>query len=315
MRTFKSFFVEFKHALRADFSCFAQTYEAVYRVFLENKANEIIQLTVALPLPIGAKSFVLAPHKAEVKVEPKFGNMYAVWSLTLPPQKSTEIYAQCVVECFPKIKKGEQKSLANEYTKDARYALYTESNRFISAKNPKVLELVERIAKTEKSPCKIAQHIHEYLVNTLAYGNPIQRLYSCEDALEKSAVDCGGFAALFASLCIAQGIPARIVSGFWAGYEKNAMHAWAEALLPNGAWISADPSVEQLRNCGRTSKRGGFGFAGSDRIALSRGCDFDIEIGGKTVKVDILQNPIMHFPEADDGSVDVKHEFLTRRVL
>jgi transglutaminase-like putative cysteine protease len=91
------------------------------------------------------------------------------------------------------------------------------------------------------------------------------------------------------------------------------MHAWAEALLPNGAWISADPSVEQLRKLGRTSKRGGFGFVGSDRIALSRGCDFDLEMGGKTLRVDILQNPIVH-SSGGEGSVAVKHEFLTRRI-
>ena len=314
MRSFKSSFLGFKQKFLADFSCLPQKYEVVYRVFLENKVNESIAVEVALPLPIGVKSFVLAPHKAEVKVEPKLGNTYAVWSLELPPKESTALHAKCIADCFPQAKKCENNITADEYHKDALYKLYSKSNRFISPNNAKVRELAKRIVKIEKTPCKIAKNIHEYLMNTLAYGNPIQGLYSCEDALEKSAVDCGGFSVLFASLCIASGIPARIVFGFWAGYKINTMHAWVEAMLPNGTWISADPSVEHLRKLGRTSKRGSFGFVGSDRIALSHGCDFDIEIGDKTVRVDILQNPIV-YSSAGDCSVEVKYEFLTQRLL
>jgi transglutaminase-like putative cysteine protease len=94
-----------------------------------------------------------------------------------------------------------------------------------------------------------------------------------------------------------------VVSGFWLSpsisYKLKAksspqMHAWLAILLPDGRWIPADPSVEQLRRLGRSRKIGVLGEVGSDRVEMSVGCDFDLQINNATIRTDILQTPIIH---------------------
>ncbi len=88
-------------------------------------------------------------------------------------------------------------------------------------------------------------------------------------------------------------IPARIVAGFWVGYNKNTMHAWCEYMLPDKTWIPIDASVYQLYKQQRSYKFGGNGYVGSDRIVVSENSDFDISINDKrSINVRILQTPI-----------------------
>jgi transglutaminase-like putative cysteine protease len=129
---------------------------------------------------------------------------------------------------------------------------------------------------------------------------PINRL---TDQLINRPVDCGGYDTLLISLLNASGVPACVVSGFWLspviGHMSDvicppSMHAWLAILLPDGKWIPADPSVEQLRWLGRSRKIGALGEVGSDRLVMSVGCDFDLQINNTTIRTDILQTPIIH---------------------
>ncbi len=144
-----------------------------------------------------------------------------------------------------------------------------------------------------------ANCLNDKVVEQLNYGNPIPGLYTANQALSLGKVDCGGFDSLLAGLLMKQGIKARVVSGFWAGYEQNTMHAWLEALLPDGRWVPMDPSVQHLAEQGRTKKSGGFGYLGSDRIVFSHGCCLPFIVNGQEIKVDLLQHPYLlpHDPD------------------
>ena len=144
-----------------------------------------------------------------------------------------------------------------------------------------------------------------FVMSHLEYGNPIEGLYSASQAREKITVDCGGFDTLLQEELAKHGIESRIVSGFW---ESGKMHAWLEIKVGEN-WIPADPSMEQLRRDRRTKKSGELGFVGSDRIALSVGSFFEIEIGVARYPVDILQNPLI-IPE--EGITYEKHFYCTR---
>jgi hypothetical protein len=137
-------------------------------------------------------------------------------------------------------------------------------------------------------------------------------LYSVTKALRLKTVDCGGYDTLFASICLALGIPARIVAGYWLGYKQNLMHAWLELQLPNGQWLPADPSVEALRKVGRSKKIGGLGKIGSDRIAFSYGCDIKL-FEYKNVVVDILQVPFI-LPETEQRKVKISNNLISEIV-
>ena len=150
-----------------------------------------------------------------------------------------------------------------------------------------------------------AQEINERVIKKLEYGNPIEGLYSAEEALEKKIVDCGGFATLFVAWCQKEGIPARIVAGFWAGYPtkvfsgffarapQNLMHAWAEFEIEKDVWIPVDPATEKLVRAGREFRSGEFGFVGSDHITFSHGSNIPIQIDKKEMRIPIFQNPFI----------------------
>lgn len=149
--------------------------------------------------------------------------------------------------------------------------------------------------KYEKTiPPEITQ-ANEFVISYLTYGNPIDGLYTADEAREKRVVDCGGFDTLLQDELKKRGIESKIVAGFWAGYEVNGMHAWLEI-----ADIPADPSIEYLRRQGRTKKSGRLGFVGGDRIAFSTW-----HPGEK-----FLQNPFLE--EQDSDIFYEKHFYCTR---
>ncbi len=141
--------------------------------------------------------------------------------------------------------------------------------------------------------------LNDKVVEKLDYGNPIPGLYTALQALSLEKVDCGGFDSLLGALAFHNGMEARIVSGFWAGYDTSAMHAWLEVKLPDGRVVPLDPSVEHLAKQGRTKKSGAFGYLGSDRIVFSFGCCLPFIINGQEIKIDLLQHPYLlpHDPD------------------
>ncbi len=146
---------------------------------------------------------------------------------------------------------------------------------------------------SKNNDLEIVKCLNNKVIASLEYGNPIPNLYTANQALTLNKIDCGGFDSLLASLLNKNGFKARIVSGFWAGYKENTMHAWLEVLLPNGKLIPLDPSVQQLAQQGRTKKSGDFGFLGSDRIVFSYGCCLPFIINGQKITIDLLQHPYL----------------------
>ncbi len=107
---------------------------------------------------------------------------------------------------------------------------------------------------------------NQFVIEYLTYGNPIDGLYTAQEARDKRVVDCGGFDTLLQDELKKKDIESNVVAGFWS---DGNMHAWLEI-----GTIPADPSMEYLRKHGRTRKSGMLGFVGSDRIAFSTGNPF-----------------------------------------
>lgn len=89
--------------------------------------------------------------------------------------------------------------------------------------------------------------IHE----NLAYerrdeGDP----FSPQETLRREGGSCRDFGVLLAEVLRANGVAARLASGFvWEGDKaaedrraESAMHAWVEAYLPGAGWIGLDPT-------------------------------------------------------------------------
>ncbi len=295
-----------------------QTFVVEYSVQVKNLAETTQNCVVVLPCVRegGDQSILKSPvfvPDAEKSREEVWQNEYVSWQLELPAQGTKDVIQSFTVQVRPSqsYEQMEGMMVGDRLRDSAERAQALQENKFIHPTRQDIQALAKKIVGTEQRVISMLRRLNVYVSQNIVYGDPIPGLYSDEEALTKKVVDCGGFASLYCSLAISLGIPSRIVSGFWAGYPKNRMHAWAESLLPNGIWIPVDPSMENLRERGATSKSGRFGYLGSDRIVLSRGCDISFETNGKKIQTDILQNPIVM---ADQGepSVEMTFNFTTQ---
>ncbi|KKQ86317.1 MAG: hypothetical protein A3I88_01030 [Candidatus Portnoybacteria bacterium RIFCSPLOWO2_12_FULL_39_9] len=293
-----------------------QTYEVNYEVSVKNTSSSKKELNLILPIPPQTPNqqrqsdIKLWPKGTVVKKDKLFGNQYVLWQINFKPQESRLYQLSFKVLILPAAADLKKNYLMNEYKKISQKAeKFLAASPHLQSDNPRIKNLAEKIKRREKNVLTIIKNLNQYVISHLSYGRPIQGLYSALEALDNKITDCGGFSSLFVSLCLALGIPARIISGFWAGWPKNTMHAWLEIMLPDGRWIPADPSVEFLARQNRTKKSGRLGFIGSDRIIFSFGCDIPIEIGNKTVVIDILQNPFLYSENGlDDFEIEMGFE-------
>jgi hypothetical protein len=291
-----------QRVLRPPFYLKRQTYVVRYQVMLRNTADKANDVIVIAPVPSSREGQEIAspprfnPSTAELRGDTKYGNQYITWKAKLAPGESRLFTEHFTVSIAPIQKTLPKSALRSDYA-DKSQAFCAPTDH-LQATDERIVSLAKEAIGDATDVGTMLSRINEFVMQRLEYGNKERGLYSATDAIRNIKVDCGGYDTLFAALCIASGIPARIVSGFWAGYEKNEMHAWVEAQLPGGEWVPADPSMESLAREARTKKHGKLGEVGSDRIAFSIGCDLLLELPKKMARIDILQHP---FVEASMG--------------
>lgn len=302
MSRLRHYFRKVQLALRPPFYLKRQTFVARYQVMLKNIAEKPNQFAVVVPIAKTSANQRVAseprfiPAIGQIETDERFGNQYAIWRAELAPGESRLFTQHFTVSVDPVHREIPTDAFVSGYG-DRPDAFFSPSAH-IQSDDEKVKVIAQGAVAGASDVRTLVSNLNEEVIRRLEYGNPINSLYSALDALKQIKVDCGGYDSLFVALCIASGIPARIVSGFWAGYQKNDMHAWAEFQLPSGEWIPVDPSTESLARAGRTHKLGKIGTIGSDRIVFSIGCDVPLRGLKKGQVAAILQHP---FVEASLG--------------
>lgn len=302
MSTLRRYIHKAQRVLRPPFYLKRQTYVVRYQVTVKNTSAKVNEMTIVVPVPAARDSQKIAstprftPAVQHIGTENLYGNQFAVWKAKLAPGESRLFTEHFTVSVSPIKKALPENAMRSGYANRAEvFCLATEH---LQAHDSQIVALAKEAAGDAEDVGTLLKRFNEFVITRLEYGNKINGLYSATDAVKHVKVDCGGFDSFFAALCIASGIPARIVSGFWAGYEKNEMHAWVEVQLPSGEWVPADPSMESLAREGRTKKYGHLGAVGSDRIVFSVGCDIPLELSSQVKSADLLQHP---YAEASDG--------------
>ncbi len=164
----------------------------------------------------------------------------------------------------------------------------------IDINSPQLKDFIDNLAIHESTPVlEASKTLYTAVIGKLTYGHAIEGLYTSQEAMSSTTVDCGGFSTLLIAAYRKLGIPARLVAGYWAGYSANDMHAWIEFMLPSGEWIPADPSAGQLSTQSRSYKSGEFGWVGSDRIAISTNSDFTTTLNDTVLSIPLLQTPFI----------------------
>ncbi len=270
---------------------------------VRNASDRDIPFSVVIPIPQEThyQKLVSPVEWSDASVvlqrEDTYGNTFGLWQGTIASRQTRECRASCSVLVSPihiSMPGGKTSEQYKNLPSDLLEA-YTARNRFVDGNDSRVQKIADTLLPATAPVGKHLKTLYNHVVSKLAYANPIRGLYAFHDALTLESVDCGGFSTLLISLLHARKIPARLVVGFFASKKSyDSMHAWLEALLPNGTWMPLDPSQDHLFRRGRDrTKSGRFGAIGSDHIVTSVGCDIPIPIRGVVHRIDLLQYPVL----------------------
>lgn len=113
----------------------------------------------------------------------------------------------------------------------------------------------ERLIEESATVANFLLRLNTVIRREFAYDPDATHVHSkIDDVFEQKAGVCQDFAHVMIACCRSVGIPARYVSGYlylgsWSQLRgTQATHAWIEAMLPDGFWLSLDPTNDLLAN-------------------------------------------------------------------
>jgi len=286
-------------------------YKVSYEINVENFSINSEKISLIAPI---AKNLsyqkiyktTITPTPNHQKCDKKYNNNYAIWEENLLPNEKKKFLIEYKIKISPRKNIFNKTKILNRKLKD----YFITPNSYILPLPKELKEWLNQIKENVNNDINLLKSINKKVIKLLTYGNPINGLYTSTKSVQKKEVDCGGFSSLIVAMAREVKIPARIVSGFWCGYDdmKNNMHAWCEAYLPNNGWIPFDASTEKLFYQGRMWNSGKFNFLGADRITMSIGEDIPLEVNDEIFHTDILQNPITICDNKKDISVKLEYK-------
>ncbi len=117
---------------------------------------------------------------------------------------------------------------------------YTKTEYFIESHHHQIKDLARDIATDNEALVPFIKAAMRTVTEILRYV-PQKHERGAAYAIENRVGDCTEYAALFAALCRARGIPARLISGFASSGKKWERHGWSEVWIRN-QWIPVDPT-------------------------------------------------------------------------
>lgn len=247
------------------------------------------------------KNVLFYPKPAYIQVINPWGNNVAIFSLKNIRDK--------IILSFSTQPINIQKRINPSWTLSDYHIEKISYNRFINGDDKQIKQQTENVLHNKKNILIITQKLFQHTLKYLTYGHPILGLYSYSQVLQNQTTDCGGFSTYLLSLFQSIGIPGRLVVGFVIkksvrsnllsfmnlqslNFNSLLMHAWAEIQLPDAAWFPMDPAMEWRRTKKLTKRLGGFGVIPDDRLVISYGEDFKVNIDRVKFTIDMVQHPI-----------------------
>ncbi|MBV1916669.1 MAG: transglutaminase-like domain-containing protein [Sphingomonadaceae bacterium] len=126
----------------------------------------------------------------------------------------------------------------------AEVDLYTCLDEGLIKVTDRVSDLALRLAGDERDTWAVMRRFWAFFLDHLAVDaihydrlDPVRPL---DTILETGWTDCRLGSALFAALCRARGIPARIVNGYMLYVQAPVIHSWVEVLVEGTGWRPID---------------------------------------------------------------------------
>lgn len=181
---------------------------------------------------------------------------HRILKLTLPhvqPMATKVVVIQSDVSVHREVRPQALKSPAD----------WLHAERFIESDESSIRELAAQLK--QPTPGQTLDAIYDWVRTNLRYAGYVADTIGAQQALARRSGDCTEYACLVAALARANGIPARMVSGYVAAGHiaprADEYHDWTEVYL-DGAWCVLDAQKE----CWRSRAEDYVGF----RIHLER---------------------------------------------
>jgi transglutaminase-like putative cysteine protease len=126
---------------------------------------------------------------------------------------------------------------------DKRLGQYLEATPFIQSTDKNIMAMAQQIIGADRDARSAARKICQWMQSAVE-KMPTMSVPSAAEVLRSRSGDCNEHAVLFAALCRAAGIPARICAGIVYLNGSFFYHAWNEVYLDG--WISIDSTTNQF---------------------------------------------------------------------
>jgi hypothetical protein len=137
----------------------------------------------------------------------------------------------------------------------SRSDIYLRANEGLIRVTPRIEALARSLAETGHDRFEIANRFFHYIIDELMCGmvhyDQVDAEAPGEWVLDAGWYDCQLGSALFASMCRAYGIPARILSGHMLYRLAPGFHYWAEIWIDEKGWTPFDFLTWDLSKGGR----------------------------------------------------------------
>ena len=177
------------------------------------------------------------------RVFTKDGNRYAEFNIE-SVGKSTKLIINVDMEVYQyDFETIKQNPRLNKETIDPE--IYLKEEKYISLSDNLIRTVAPRLKGSDT--LSTLTNIHKFIQNNLTY-EVTNRSIGADKVFKNKKGDCVEYSDLFVSLCRANNIPSRVVTGFVTHYKKNPKHAWAEVYSNKYGWIRFEPTTKYKKD-------------------------------------------------------------------
>lgn len=283
-----------------------RSYRIRYIATFVNVNSRMDRVQIYLPIPIDWPSQKnvhierIEPTPESINEESTYGNKMAYFKVySVPSGSSLNFTIQYTFTFYETHFTIDPTKVGSYDTKDPEYVKYTAHRPAdgVESDDPLIFGAASEIVGSEKNPYLKAKLIYDWIVKNIRYEFPSP--WGAKETYIKRSGDCGKYTALFCAMCIAQGIPARAVSGlFFPGpYPRTysnkghptdpgayGCHVYAECYMPNYGWLPVDGSI------GRSSGNPIFYFGQTNYPFLINSKGFGVSMVPPVGKVTFFQH-------------------------
>jgi len=174
------------------------------------------------------------------------GNRYAEF-VFVRPERHVEIKISVKAELFRYDLMTARTNRETEPSEDLQLAEFLRHEKCIEKDHDLIQEVADGIEG--ETDVDIAKNIYDYVADNMEYTVTGGRGLGAVKALQRGKGDCTEYSDLFAAICRAKNVPARVVTGYTVRTDSTPpRHNWVEVYLRGYGWVPFDPTSGAMDN-------------------------------------------------------------------